>query len=143
MKAFAYQGEVKQEAIPKLRAMTLTGLVLFLDVTLETWRQYRAREDLSEVVTRAEQVIYDQKFSGAAADLLNANIIARDLGLKDQQQIEDVTPRRTFQPLTLVTIKNHLLVQHRFQAPPEAYCCMQRVKQTMVTKQFCSASGTH
>ncbi|EEM5362485.1 DNA packaging protein, partial [Salmonella enterica] len=28
----------------------------------------------------------------AAADLLNANIIARDLGLKEQSQVEDVTP---------------------------------------------------
>ncbi|HFU7895746.1 TPA: terminase small subunit [Escherichia coli] len=38
----------------------------------------RADEDFCGVTTRAEQVIYDQKFSGAAADLLNANIIARD-----------------------------------------------------------------
>lgn len=92
MKAFSYQGEVTQEPIAKMRAMTITGLTLFLDVTLETWRTYRMREDLSEVVTRAEQIIYDQKFSGAAADLLNANIIARDLGLKEQSQVEDVTP---------------------------------------------------
>lgn len=92
MKAFAFQGVVTQEPVAKMRAMTLTGLTLFLDITLETWRMYRARNDLSEVTTRAEQVIYDQKFSGAAADLLNANIIARDLGLKEQSQVEDVTP---------------------------------------------------
>jgi hypothetical protein len=30
-------------------------------------------------------VIYEQKFTGAAADLLNPNIIARDLGLADKQ----------------------------------------------------------
>lgn len=60
MKAFSYQGEVTQEPIAKMRAMTITGLTLFLDVTLETWRTYRMREDLSEVVTRAEQIIYDQ-----------------------------------------------------------------------------------
>ncbi|QKJ88027.1 DNA-packaging protein [Paramixta manurensis] len=88
MKAFNYQGEVTQEPVAKMRAMTLTGLTLFLDITLETWRMYRQRDDLSEVVTRAEQVIYDQKFSGAAADLLNANIIARDLGLKDSHATE-------------------------------------------------------
>ncbi|OJB95786.1 DNA-packaging protein [Yersinia ruckeri] len=92
MKAFAYQGEVTQEPIAKMRAMTLIGLCLFLDITDETWRTYRVREDLSGVVSRAEKVIYDQKFSGAAADLLNANIIARDLGLKEQSQVEDVTP---------------------------------------------------
>lgn len=49
-------------------------------------------EGFSDVTSRAEDIIYDQKFSGAAADLLNANIIARDLGLKEQSQVEDVTP---------------------------------------------------
>jgi hypothetical protein len=92
MKAFAYQGDVKQEPIAKMRAMTLTGLCLFLDIADSTWQTFRVREDLSVITTRAEKVIYDQKFSGAAADLLNANIIARDLGLKEQSQVEDVTP---------------------------------------------------
>ncbi|MGX8939608.1 DNA-packaging protein [Symbiopectobacterium sp. Eva_TO] len=91
MKAFSYQGEVTQEPIAKMRAMTLTGLCLFLDIAESTWQLYRAREDFMMVTTRAEKVIYDQKFSGAAADLLNANIIARDLGLKEQSQVEDVT----------------------------------------------------
>lgn len=45
MKAFSYQGEVIQEPIAKMRAMTITGLTLFIDVTLETWRTYRLRED--------------------------------------------------------------------------------------------------
>lgn len=88
MKPFAYQGMVTQEPVPKMRAMTISGLCLFLDITQETWGQYRQKEDFSEVVSRAEDVIRDQKFSGAAADLLNANIIARDLGLRDKQDIE-------------------------------------------------------
>ncbi|CNE35971.1 DNA-packaging protein [Yersinia intermedia] len=91
-KAFAFQGVVTKATLPKMRAMTLKGLCLFLDISDETWRSYRAREDFIGVITRAENVIYDQKFSGAAADLLNANIIARDLGLKEQSQVEDVTP---------------------------------------------------
>ena len=37
---------------------------------------------------RAESVIRSQKFAGAAADLLNANIIARDLGLAEKKQVE-------------------------------------------------------
>ncbi|OCJ30588.1 DNA-packaging protein [Serratia sp. 14-2641] len=92
MKAFAYQGEVTQEPIAKMRAMTLGGLCLYLDITKPTWALYKSREDFNYVTTRAEETIYDQKFSGAAADLLNANIIARDLGLKEQSQVEDVTP---------------------------------------------------
>jgi hypothetical protein len=31
--------------------------------------------------------MYEQKFSGAAAGLLNPNIIARDLGLADKSEI--------------------------------------------------------
>lgn len=92
MKAFAYQGDIKQETISKMRAMTLTGLCLFLDIADNTWPTFRVREDLSVITTRIEKVIYDQKFSRAAADLLNANIIARDLGLKEHSQVEDVTP---------------------------------------------------
>lgn len=92
MKAFAYQGEVTQEPIAKMRAMTISGLCIFLDIARSTWLTFKSMEGFSNITTRAEEIIYDQKFSGAAADLLNANIIARDLGLKEQSQVEDVTP---------------------------------------------------
>lgn len=84
--AFAYQGTVKQEALPKLRAMTLGGLCIFLDIDRKTWADYAARKDFIPVTTRVEEIIRDQKFAGAAAGLLNANIIARDLGLADKQE---------------------------------------------------------
>ncbi len=92
MKAFAYQGDVTQEPIAKMRAMTIVGLCIFLDIARSTWHTFKVMEGFSDITTRAEEIIYDQKFSGAAADLLNANIIARDLGLKEQSQVEDVTP---------------------------------------------------
>ena len=38
------------------------------------------------VIEKIESIIRSQKFEGAAADLLNANIIARDLGLKDSSE---------------------------------------------------------
>jgi len=87
MKPFAYQGIVVQEPVPKMRAMTAAGLCIFLDINRDTWNAWRSDKDFSEVVTRTEEVIYSQKFSGAAADLLNANIIARDLGLTDKKDI--------------------------------------------------------
>lgn len=86
-KAFAYQGTVTQEAIPKMRAMTIEGLCLFLDITRQTWINYRERKDFIEVAEKVENVIRQQKFAGAAADLLNPNIIARDLGLTDKQDL--------------------------------------------------------
>src|SRR5690554_3727915 len=91
MRPFAYQGEVVQEPVPKMRAMTINGLCIFLDIDLKTWNNYKnseGYEDFFPVVTQAENIIYEQKFTGAAADLLNANIISRELGLKDKQQIE-------------------------------------------------------
>tara|TARA_R110000803_G_scaffold115793_5_gene184359 strand:- start:7288 stop:7770 length:483 start_codon:yes stop_codon:yes gene_type:complete len=86
VKAFAFQGVVTQESVPKMRAMTIDGLCLFLDISVETWRLYTDREDFIGVTRKAENVIRSQKFSGAAADLLNANIIARDLGLTDKRE---------------------------------------------------------
>lgn len=85
-KVFSYQGEITHEPVAKMQAMTISGLCLFLGIETTTWRRWRAeRTDLCTVITRAEQIIYHQKFTGAAADLLNANIIARDLGLADKQ----------------------------------------------------------
>ncbi len=84
MRPFAYQGEVIQEPIPKMRAMTIGGLCIFLGMTQETWQQYRKKKDFSSICSEVEEIIRTQKFTGAAADMLNPSIIARDLGLADK-----------------------------------------------------------
>lgn len=86
-KVTSYQGINTHEPIAKMRAMTIDGLCLFLDISVKTWHDYKAREDFLQVTSRVESVIRSQKFAGAAADLLNANIIARDLGLVDKQDL--------------------------------------------------------
>lgn len=87
-KLVTFQGSASHEPVAKMRAMTIDGMCLFLDIETSTWREWRAsRKDLSAVITRAEQVIRQQKFAGAAADLLNPNIIARDLGLADKSEL--------------------------------------------------------
>ena len=101
-KAFSYQGETKIEYLPKMRAMTVGGMCLFLDIDKTTWLEYRNKDGFSTVTTRVDEAIRTQKFAGAAADLLNANIIARDLGLADKNEftgkdggnikVEDATP---------------------------------------------------
>lgn len=87
-KAFAYEGVVTIAELPKMRAMTIAGLCIFLDVEERTWRMWRdERSDLLPIITRTEAIIYQQKFEGASADLLNPNIIARDLGLADKKEL--------------------------------------------------------
>lgn len=116
-KITAYQGVVTHEPVSKMRAMTLAGLCVFLDIDRTTWAAYGAREDFSPVTTRVEEIIREQKFTGAAADLLNANIIARDLGLADKSELtgkdggpietQDVTPSRRKAALALLLARQN------------------------------------
>jgi hypothetical protein len=76
---------VEMTEIPKMRAFTWSGLELYIDI--HRLRDYKTNEkykDFSPVIEQIEKVIYDQKFTGAAAGFLNPNIIARDLGLVDK-----------------------------------------------------------
>lgn len=83
-----FQGAAVHEPVAKMRAMTIAGLCIFLDITVVTWNEWKkSRSDLSNVIKKIDEIIYSQKFSGAAADLLNANIIARDLGLADKNEL--------------------------------------------------------
>lgn len=83
----------KEFTVPKMRAMTESGLFIFLDIERQTFDNYCDKENESykgffAITTRIKEVIRTQKFEGAAAGLLNANIIARDLGLKDKSETE-------------------------------------------------------
>lgn len=66
---------------------TLSGLYLFLGICQQTWANYKAKSEFLGIITWAESVIYTQKFEGAATNHFNANIIARDLGLADKQDL--------------------------------------------------------
>lgn len=86
-KLVTFQGVATHEPVAKMRAMTLDALCLFLDISRRSWTDYRNREDFLQVCEDVERTIRSQKFEGAAADLLNANIIARDLGLADRSEL--------------------------------------------------------
>ena len=85
-KSYQFQGVPFQDTVAKMRAMTISGLVTFLNIDRSTWTAWKTDKDFSATVTRVEDIIYDQKFSGAAADLLNASLIGRDLGLVDKRE---------------------------------------------------------
>lgn len=85
--------------LPAMRAYTLKGLCVFLGINTGYFNDFKRRlkdhdekepradaEDFLNVIERIEDVIYVQKFEGAAAGLLNGNIIARELGLADKKE---------------------------------------------------------
>ena len=87
-KVFCFKGNITRTEVAKLRALTLQGLCIFIGITRETWGQYRKKgKDFSDVCLTIEEIMYQQKLTGASADLLNASIIARHLGLKDHTDV--------------------------------------------------------
>lgn len=91
-------GSIETVELPLMMAYTLHGLCIYLGVNTKYFNDFEAakHEGFSEVITRIREVIYTQKFTGAAAGLLNQNIIARDLGLTDKKEVEKKVTRLDF-----------------------------------------------
>lgn len=86
---------LKKVELPKMRAFTIEGLTCYLNVNKVYFNQFEdglrgkrdeLSKDFSKVITHVRGIIYRQKFEGAAAGLLNAKIIARDLGLQESTE---------------------------------------------------------
>lgn len=110
-----FRGKDSNEVeIPKMRAMTMHGLTLYMHVNTVYFNDFESRlrkrddqkaRDFAEVITRIRETIYMQKFEGAAAGFLNPNIIARDLGLKDNQDVTtNGKPINAVQRITTVKV---------------------------------------
>lgn len=102
-------GTGKRMTVKVMRPFTIKGLCIHLNIGDNTWHRYRRADDYKDfwdVTERIENIIYVQKFEGASANLLNQNIIARDLGLVDKT---DITSRgkslQTQSPV--INIHNH------------------------------------
>lgn len=79
--------------LPKMRAFTIQGLCLYLGVNVMYFNQFEKAcaekddglsKDFSLTCSRIRDVIFQQKFTGAAAGFLNPNMICRDIGLSDR-----------------------------------------------------------
>jgi hypothetical protein len=91
--------------VPVMRPYTMEGFLIYVDAGKEYWRQFNTERhpDFSGVLEWISQSIYNQKFSGAAANLLNANIIARDLGLRDNVGLSDGEGKPLASPILNIT----------------------------------------
>lgn len=83
---------------------TLKRLCIFLGVNSVYFQQFEEslkgkNDDISKgfsnVITHVKEIIEVQKFEGAANGFFNSNIIARDLGLKDLQEINNINEKIT------------------------------------------------
>lgn len=110
-KAFSYQGKITRTSLNKMRAYTLDGLCLYLGCSESYFRKFKSKlqskegEDFFTVIEHIEKVIYNQKFTGAAADLLNANIIARDLGLSDKVDSKNTNFNHNYESISKEELK--------------------------------------
>lgn len=73
--------------VNKMRAMTITSFCVFAQISRSTFDDYSKNEAYSHITARIRDIIYTQKLEGAAAGLLETNIIARELGLVDKKDL--------------------------------------------------------
>lgn len=94
--AFHFQGTVVHDNIEKKRPYTIHALCLYLGVDSKFFSQFekgllekddKISKDFYAVCTRIRETIYNQKFEGASSGFFNANIIARDLHLRDNTDV--------------------------------------------------------
>lgn len=85
-RAFSTKVGIRKVKINKKRAMTLAGLRVHLGISETGYQGYQKRDEYKWVTNAVRDIMYSQKFEGAAAGMLNGNIIARELGLADKQE---------------------------------------------------------
>lgn len=90
-KLFSSKMGVERAVTSKMRAMSLRGLLVFIGLTRAEWNDLADADGFKIICETAENTMYAQKFAGAAAGLLNANLIARDLGLFEKSAGGDAT----------------------------------------------------
>jgi len=80
--------DAKEVTILHTVPMTKFGFAHFCG--LHAWEVLKdlkdVSKDFSELVTRIEQLIYNQKLEGASVGAFNSSIIASDLGLKNRNE---------------------------------------------------------
>lgn len=86
-KLFHYKGNVTRHEIAKARAPTVGGFCGYAGIIPNTFYRYGEREDMRDTVAAIKTAMTSAKIEGAAADLFNASIISREVGLKDHVDV--------------------------------------------------------
>jgi hypothetical protein len=96
--AYSEMNEPTVASFDKMRALTIEGFASHGHFGVRTFHDYGEKEDFSHIVEYIKNYFHAYNVEGAAADLLNANIIARKEGLKDAKELS-TSPEN---PLTLM-----------------------------------------
>lgn len=78
------------------RPYTIQGLCIYCNIASKTFYNYEVQDEYIQIVTHIRQIIYSQKFEGAAVGIFNPNIIARDLGLVEKKELDIKTEQPLF-----------------------------------------------
>mgnify|MGYP000930032296 CR=1 FL=1 len=85
---------------------TKSGLCVFLDIS--EWRLLNTLKDSSkdflQVISRIEQIIFTQKFEGAAVGAFNANIIKAELGIRDSTDVTSNGKEIGVEPIKITVV---------------------------------------
>lgn len=87
-------GTGKKLTVPLMRAMSIQGFCIYANMDRSTWYEYKSNEEYSYIINRIDDMMFSQKFEGASSGLLKENIIARELGLKDGQEMDVTTKQK-------------------------------------------------
>lgn len=95
-------GIVCETPVPKVRAFTIRGFLLFVGLTRSNWYDYCGDSEYADICESINDIIHTQKFENAAAGLLNPNLIARDLGIADS--VDHKSSDGSMSPKSAITI---------------------------------------
>lgn len=93
---FHHKGEVVRTYARKMRPFTWAGVAACMGMSENGLRRYATVPEFVHVMALISDVIRTQKFEGAATNMMNASIIARDLGMADKHELS--SPDGTMTP---------------------------------------------
>lgn len=80
-------------AVPTPTPLSAESFCLFMDISMDTFRNYKSNKDpwkdFFDISTHIQTIIDSQQFEGATVGAYNASIIARKLGLSNNNQESD------------------------------------------------------
>lgn len=85
---FHAQGLITKDYVTKKRPLTLEGFCIYANIVKNTFYSYEKNKDFVNITSYIRETIENQQLELASAGFLNANIIARKLGLSDKSEVK-------------------------------------------------------